>query len=100
LLVVPFRHYEQVIEHMRSIPYGLTNSLYGEEMLQVVKDRLNGLIGIIYENQPFYEGFDVHKRGWGGFKKSGWVQYRDDNGEVKRVHGPKHLISLFSKPAP
>jgi len=98
LIVVPFKYYDQVINHMRSLDYGLTSSIYGKNMLNVVKERMNGLIGIIFENQPFFRGFDVHKRCWGGFKKSGWVQYKDKNGEVKRVHGPKHLISLFSRP--
>ena len=97
LIVVPFKYYDQVIDHIRSLDYGLTSSIYGKNMLNVVKERMNGLIGIIFENEPFFRGFDIHKRCWGGFKKSGWVQCRDKNGEAKRAYGPKHLISLFSK---
>lgn len=96
-VVAPFRHIDSVIDHLVSLDYGLTCSIYGTRMLHVIKDRLNGKIGTIFENEPFYEGFDIHRKGWGGFKKSGWAQYMK-NGKLITEYGPKYLLSLFSKP--
>lgn len=96
-VVIPFKHFDSIISHFDSLEYGLSCSVYGKNMIGVAKDKLNGKIGIIFENQPFFEGFNVHTRGWGGFKKSGWAQYKR-SGKLVTEHGPKHLPSLFSKP--
>lgn len=96
-VVIPFRYFDSVIGHFDSLDYGLSCSVYGKNMNGVAKDKLNGKIGIIFENQPFFEGFNVHTRGWGGFKKSGCAQYMRD-GKLVTEYGPKHLPSLFSKP--
>jgi hypothetical protein len=33
----------------------------------------------------------------GGYKLSGWVQKKDENGNLVKIYGPKHLPYLFTK---
>jgi hypothetical protein len=43
--------------------YGLTMSVYGNpEEIMSTKNELDKHIGIIYENIPFFKGFDIHKK--------------------------------------